>query len=609
MVAEGNGVENEDAPLKVQPKEPPKPKLLYTLEILKVIKDAQQQHGLRHEDYQRYRGYCTRRIERLRKTLHLPQGDKRHFKKRDVTEQHLKDEKFLHIPLMLAERAWAYAMQLRQEANTEPRKKFHLVSRLRKAASYAIQLQTLCEVEVCDARTKLEAQAYVSWIVGVLNFELKLWKEAMKNLKEAQVVYEKLVTAMNEDDTQVYNKHKAEELTPRLLYCEHNIKDQTGIEDLMQLRSQAHGDLLSSLDSLMIQSKEHHAQVLSEVEWRGRSVAVRSERVRVFLLAERALDASLGQNVGDNIELLESHLMDCKDAIGTVKEEVKQDPNSKNRTPAQGLSSLQYLHSYLIHIRLERTIQRNLLLAEQAKENLKKSESSSQQGEGKKPRPQDLVRLYEIILQNLGELQQLGGVEEDSDYQEDVEIRIKTYKAFRCYYIGRSLAALRRWRDCVALYSRATSYASDALKSISKASSSEVLKSELVALESEIDAHRYSALAYSVLESEGDASELTGVTGAKLGAKVKKVPLAERLDEYYEDPGLATKSASIIKLPPDMTPIPCKPLFFDLAQNQLDYPPLEDKLDVKVKPAASGAQPAGISGFVKGLWGWGGAKQ
>lgn len=38
-----------------------------------------------------------------------------------------------------------------------------------------------------------------------------------------------------------------------------------------------------------------------------------------------------------------------------------------------------------------------------------------------------------------------------------------------------------------------------------------------------LDAHRYSALAYSVLESEGDASELTGVTGAKPGAKVKKV--------------------------------------------------------------------------------------
>jgi len=49
---------------------------------------------------------------------------------------------------MMAERAWSYAMQLRQEANTEQRKKFHLVSRLRKATSYALQLQTLCEVSI-----------------------------------------------------------------------------------------------------------------------------------------------------------------------------------------------------------------------------------------------------------------------------------------------------------------------------------------------------------------------------------------------------------------------------------------------------------------------------
>jgi hypothetical protein len=49
---------------------------------------------------------------------------------------------------MMAERAWSYAMQLRQEANTEPRKKFHLISRLRKATTYALQLQALCEVTI-----------------------------------------------------------------------------------------------------------------------------------------------------------------------------------------------------------------------------------------------------------------------------------------------------------------------------------------------------------------------------------------------------------------------------------------------------------------------------
>lgn len=82
--------------------------------------------------------------------LKIPQGDRRHFKKRDVTEAHIinprADDRFLHIPLMLTERCWAYAMQLRQEANTEPRKKFHLVQKLRKACVYALQLDELCKV-------------------------------------------------------------------------------------------------------------------------------------------------------------------------------------------------------------------------------------------------------------------------------------------------------------------------------------------------------------------------------------------------------------------------------------------------------------------------------
>lgn len=154
--------------------------------VLKVIKEAQQQHGLRHGDYQRYRCYCSRRIRRLRKVLKVTQGEKRHFKKKDITESMLKDERYLFIPLMTAERAWSYAMQLRQEANTEPRKKFHLIQRLRKACTYALKLQELCESDVCDARTKLEAQAYVAWIHGSLQFELQLWKPAMENLKKAQ---------------------------------------------------------------------------------------------------------------------------------------------------------------------------------------------------------------------------------------------------------------------------------------------------------------------------------------------------------------------------------------------------------------------------------------
>lgn len=66
--------------------------------------------------------------------------------------------RYLLLVLMEAERAWSYAMQLKQEANTEPRKRFHLLARLRKAAKHSDNLEKLCESPNVDAKTKLEAQ-------------------------------------------------------------------------------------------------------------------------------------------------------------------------------------------------------------------------------------------------------------------------------------------------------------------------------------------------------------------------------------------------------------------------------------------------------------------
>ena len=40
--------------------EQPEDDKIINLKVLAVIKEAQQKHGLRHQDYQRYRGYCSR---------------------------------------------------------------------------------------------------------------------------------------------------------------------------------------------------------------------------------------------------------------------------------------------------------------------------------------------------------------------------------------------------------------------------------------------------------------------------------------------------------------------------------------------------------------------
>ena len=67
--------------------------------------------------------------------------------------------RYLYLPLFDAERSWAYAMELKSESNTEPRKKFHMMNKLKKAVEHASDLQMIVSNEhlPCDALTKLEA--------------------------------------------------------------------------------------------------------------------------------------------------------------------------------------------------------------------------------------------------------------------------------------------------------------------------------------------------------------------------------------------------------------------------------------------------------------------
>ncbi|RZC27682.1 hypothetical protein BDFB_003840 [Asbolus verrucosus] len=536
----------------------------FTLEILKLIKNAQQQHGLRHGDFQRYRGYCSRRIRRLRKVLKLPQGDRRHFKKRDVTEAHINDkkadERYLEIPLMLAERCWAYAMQLRQESNTEPRKKFHLIQKLRKACVYALQLEELCQQERCDPRTKLESQAYVAWIQGTLQFELQIWIKATENLKKAQMIYEKLVSALPEVDQLPY-KQRVVEITPSLRYCAYNIGDEKAV-DLLELRSQG---ILENFDALVSQTKQKTEAVLHEVQWFGIKVAVRIERVRLFLLSIEGLDDSLvhAENNQAKIKILENLFIDLRDIISLARDIVRTEKQD------------QLLLSYLLSIRVERTSQRHLLLMQQTR------------------KPQDWVRLLDIILQQTGELSQNESIKDVKLAQDYYEQQLQAYKALRIYYLARTQAAQKRWKEATVLFDSA----SKALSKVPlKGGFIKELEDLLKNVKENVDVDKINAQANCVLDLQEDQN----IAVPQKVYKSKK-PLIDRLDEFREEPQLLTKNPNIVSLPPAMEPIPAKPLFYDLALNFVEFPDLTEKLE--------GGQPkqkgAGISGFVKGLWGWG----
>lgn len=137
-------------------------------------------------------------------------------------------ERMLIIPLCLAERAWSYAMQLKQEKNEAPRKRFHLVRRLKKASDHAQRFEKLCHdpESPCTDSTKLEATAYAAYITGAYQVERELWKEAKDNLNKSLDIYFKLSVSIRNDDILEHYRQRIDELRASLRYCTFNLADQ-----------------------------------------------------------------------------------------------------------------------------------------------------------------------------------------------------------------------------------------------------------------------------------------------------------------------------------------------------------------------------------------------
>ncbi|XP_063961502.1 signal recognition particle subunit SRP68-like [Lytechinus pictus] len=580
----------------------------FTLEVLSIIKESQLQHGLRHGDYQRYRSYCSRRLRRVRKSLKFSYGNRNKFVKRQIKDDIVTDVRFLYLPLVCAERAWAYAMQLKTEGNTEPRKRFHVMSRLRKAVKFASELEALSQSGKCDARSKLEAKAYFGWMKGMVLFEEEKWDNCIETLSEAKTIYEKLASALNEEQRAVYLQ-RVEEISPSIRYCAYNIGDESAINDLVQMRLKSGGQMSTNIDSLLAQTREKQAATLSEVTWRGRTVPVRNEQVRAFLLTCQENEQQVASELMDSeskVSVYESLLMQCKDSLQIIREELKADPSAKSKGQRQDgpVSTTQYLHTYLTYIRLTSTIERNILLADALKANLQTREDGEQESSNqKRTKPQDLIRLYDIILQNLSEILQLPGLEGDVDLQQEVGAKTLKFKAYRCFYLAQSYSQAKKWTEAAALFERAMSRAESSKKEwrAIKSRSVKVQLTELDELIKQINGVKYSAHAASILDSSEVSESMAKLSIAASSSSDSSAPISERLGDYRPASEVDPAKPNLVAFPPPFKPVPCKPLFFDIALNHLEFPSLEEKLETNKAANAKG----GIGGFLSGWWGGG----
>ena len=153
----------------------------FSIPIHKILHEAQQSHGLSHDDYNQYHTYLTNRISRLRHSQSVykrKSGKKNSYNKREITiEEANGHENFILIALCIAERAWAHAMELKSasEGNSGKSKRNVYIKRIKKAAKHMKELEDLVAA-TCDDTTKLEMKCYAAWMRGNYCTETRDWQ-------------------------------------------------------------------------------------------------------------------------------------------------------------------------------------------------------------------------------------------------------------------------------------------------------------------------------------------------------------------------------------------------------------------------------------------------
>ncbi|KAK4256902.1 hypothetical protein QN277_006564 [Acacia crassicarpa] len=561
----------------------------FSTNVLQLLKSAQMQHGLRHGDYTRYRRYCTARLRRLYKSLKFTHGRGKYSKK-TISESTVTEVRFLHIVLYSAERAWSHAMEKRQLPDgPNARQRIYLIGRLRKAVKWAALFSQLCTAKA-DSRTSLEAEAYASYMKGSLLFEQdKNWDVALMHFKSARAVYEEL-GKYGDLDNQILCRERVEELEPSIRYCLHKI----GHSNLQASELLHIGDMegpaldlfKAKLEAVMAEARSQQAASMTEFHWLGHRFPISNAKTRVAILKAQELEKDIRGPSADSVPAdkrlatFDKIFSAYHEARGYIRADLSTAGSAENVK-----DELYGLDKAVSAVLGERTIERNLLLVKVAKSKLARRRDEKNE---KVTKPEELVRLYDLLLQNTADLSDLVSSGRDKkpeevSFAEECESKTLAFRAERCFYVAKSYSMAEKRAEAYALYCRARDLAEDALRKLKMLNgNNQTMMKDLEGLCNECRSNSCIEHAMGIMEEKRAPDNLSkGISNMSLtGDKQLEKFLTEKLDVYESavgDPNV--KSAPrIVAFPPAFTAVPRNPIVLDLAFDVIDFPAIENRM-------------------------------
>lgn len=577
-----------------------------------MIKDSQLQFGLRHGDYLRYRQYCARRLRRLRKSVRFLHG--RNFRQKVLDAKRTTSDRHLAIPLLNAERAWSYAMQLKNDLAKadDSRKQHHLLKRFKRATKWARQLQDL-STQVADTRTQLEAQAYAAWIAGAEAMERSDWQTALTEHLGSKMLYEALAK-VSDFETEERCREMAAQMTATLRICKYQVKraDKAAFDKVVAANSKLNPETAEKFASLASEAKlRTSSSATFTVTFQGRRIPVANAKMRAALVSAASKEGKLPEitDADARVAMLTDIVRDYTLAFRLCTNDLNANQSAKARTVAldkQG-AYLEALKTYLTAVKAKVKLQRNVVQAELIKARYDQNQTSTKKKKKSKGQSAEagLVSAYDRVLASLNEVSQTSTrsdgdpQDENQDIDEDAkteaaaaarerQVQTMLYRALRCSALAASATSRAKYRDSYFLLKRARTLAERARRDGSTDGSSaaaDLLKATRARL---IEAQARTLLAKANAESNLSIS----VKDMKLVASTQP-PLLQRLDKFA-----AKTDAKLADFPVSLRSAPAKPVFFDVAYHSVQFGSLDKR--VEEEKAKSGGLLSSLGSWLTG---------
>ncbi|GAA5953866.1 hypothetical protein JCM21900_005495 [Sporobolomyces salmonicolor] len=495
----------------------------FNFPLLKLVSDARNTYGLRHQDFGRYKSHCATKVHHLRKSVGLSQtaGRSRKYQKKELAAEKITSDKHLQILLFDSERCWAQSQLLKASLSdviTPPSTKHRLAKRLLKASSHAQHLVDLSRIPSVSSRLSAshlgQIQAYYLVLTGSLAFERGKHDQGLKTLSVAYEVLGELAANAGSATDEALANEMMDEVEPMLRFCAYRLGMDTasGVAVIAkEVAAQEIGEKVEGWAALKARLEEEGKEGKKEaieVRWRGELIPVRNaELVSVAVRVKQALktlekDQALAKKGGEGSqrqskaegkkEIMGARRMGTYDkallVLSDAEQVASQLVEDNKIALARGHSArceassrpLTLFHSYVQYHLLAIRTKRDLLLIASTSFKLASRESKILQtektyvartetrdpaivkGKIQKLRTKaypGLVKVYDTVLLSLEAMRDMEIVEQDDELATTVEARIEFIRAQRCLYLSRFYALAAQFPSSLTLNSRAKLYA------------------------------------------------------------------------------------------------------------------------------------------------------